>query len=245
MRNSLDHLLCFQQLALGHSIAPRDVMFPPSILRTLLVLVALMATTVTVASADTYHSASFTGNFNPGSANVKAPFSSVITQGGPISGSFVYDDQLIPGPNSGFVNVFFSAFPDIASIPPANAFNIDLGGGLTFDLSSALGGSAAIQYKDGAFNGFFFVSDFIFQNNPYELNMQGGTFTIKLLGANGFVTGSSLVNGHLDIGNNNLSDVATFTPGSTTTPVPEPGSMILLGSGLIGVAGAVRRKLLA
>jgi hypothetical protein len=215
---------------------------PSSARRTLHVLMVLTALTVPAAFADSYQLANFSGNFNGGSANVKAPFSSVITQGGPISGSFVFDGDLIPGPVSGTVNVFFSSFSDIGSIAPATAFSLDLGGGMTFDLSDALGGNAAIQYKNGAFNGFFFVSDFTFQNNPYELNMQGGVFNIRLLGANGFPTGNNLVNGHLNIGNNNLTNLTAYTPGSEAS-VPEPASLLLLGTGFMGMAGAIRRKL--
>jgi hypothetical protein len=85
------------------------------------VLVALAALLVApnIAVSDTYTSVSFSGAINGGSANVKPPFSGDgFTQGDPISGSFVFDNQLVPASGSGFTNVFFSNFPDIAEITP-------------------------------------------------------------------------------------------------------------------------------
>ena len=89
-------------------------------LRQVLTAVAALLVASTIAWADTYTIASFSGAINGGSANVKPPFSgNGFTQGDSISGSFVFDNQLVPPPASGFRNVFFSTFPDIAAIPPA------------------------------------------------------------------------------------------------------------------------------
>jgi hypothetical protein len=194
---------------------------------------------------DSYHSATFSGQIAGGNANVKAPFAgNGFTQGGPITGNFVYDDNLIPSSGSGFVNVFFSSFPDIAQIPPATAFSLSIGG-LTFDLADAetpMFGTqeAAIQYNNGNFNGFFYISDFLFQGNPYELSLQGGTLAIVPL-VGGFPGFNSLVNGHLNIGNNSLADISVFTPTSPIAPTPETSSVALWGISLIGI-GLLLRK---
>jgi PEP-CTERM motif len=195
------------------------------------------------AFADTYHTATFTGHINPGGANVKVPFNSVLTQGGPISGNFVIDDQKIPGPGSGFVNVSFSSFPDIANIPAATAFTINLGApSLIFTLASAIQNSGAIQFNNGQFVGFFFDADFMFtDNNPYRFDDQGGSWTIKLLdqiGGSPVPLTSAKVSGRID--SMAIGDV--YNPGSPTTAVPEPATMLLLGSGLLGLWGA-REKL--
>ncbi len=201
-------------------------------------LVLLIATGT--GFADTYHYATFTGQLNS-SVNIKAPFNSVLSGSGPVSGNFVYDDQLIPGGGTGFVNVFFSSFPDIASIPEPTAFTLDLGGGLVFTLADALNGYAAIQYNNGAFNGFFYVSDFTFLGNPYRFRMEGGTYYIRAL-VNGAPTTTNLVTGRLNVGNSNLSGVAVYVPGQTTE-VPEPSSLVFFGTGLAACVGAIRRRL--
>jgi hypothetical protein len=185
--------------------------------------------------ADTYHSADFSGQLGS-SPNVQAPFSSVLNANAAVSGDFVYDDDLIPA--TGLANVFFSSFPDIAGIPNATAFDFNLGGGLNFDLGDAQFGEAAIQYNNGQFNGFFFISDFIFENNPYELQVQGGVFGIVAI-QGGFPTFNNLVSGTLNIGNGNLTGVSVFTPSVLPPPpptVPEPASVMLLGAALLGAA---------
>jgi hypothetical protein len=72
----------------------------------------------------------------------------------------------------------------------------------------------------------------------------GPTFTLSGLPSGGFVDGSFI----LDFVRS--SDGTIATPNSaaletTGTSVPEPGSLMLLGSGLLGLAGFTRRKLLS
>jgi hypothetical protein len=154
--------------------------------------IAALLLSASVASADVYMTANFSGAINPGGANVKAPFSgNGFAQSDPISGSFVFDSSLIPA--SGTVNVFYPAFPDIAAIAPATAFNLTLDG-LSFDLSDNLNAltSPGIQYKNGAFNGFNFITNFSFQAKDYQFRINGTAITVRLIDPNsGFATGAA------------------------------------------------------
>jgi PEP-CTERM motif len=195
-----------------------------------------------VALGDVYDSANFSAGIFGGGANVSAPFTSILTQGETFTGNFVYDVNQIPPLGSGLDNVFFSNFPDIAAIPPSTAFSLSIGG-LTFTLANALiqfpTQYAAIQYNNGNFNGFFYISDFTFLGNPYELSLQGGSLSIHALDAFGNPEGSSLVNGYVNIGNSSLSNIAVYTPPSTT---PEPSSILLFVTGLLGIVFVIRQK---
>lgn len=142
--------------------------------------IAALLLSANVASADVYMTANFSGSINPGGANVKAPFSgNGFVQSDPLSGSFVFDSSLIPA--SGTVNVFYPAFPDIAAIAPATAFNLTLDG-LSFDLSDNINAltSPGIQYKNGVFNGFNFITNFSFQSNDYQFRINGTVITVRL-----------------------------------------------------------------
>jgi PEP-CTERM motif len=183
----------------------------------------------TAARADTYTSADFTFGTNPGNANVQSPFTSVLSQGQTFTGSLVFDNNLVPGPGTSFQNVFFSGFPDIALIPASTALNLPLGGLPPFTLGAAQVQfgfqEAAIQYNNGAFNGLFYISDFTFQGNPYELQIQGGSFDIvPIIGGNpGF---NSLVNGHVNF---TLTNEQPFTPVAPAVPEPSTWAMMILG----------------
>jgi len=208
----------------------------------------LMLMWLSPAAADTYESATFTGAINGGGANVKAPFSTDgFTQGETFSGSFVFDVQSVPVAGSGFVNVFFSSFPDIGAIPNATAFGFSIQSlatpdSLGFNLGDALvqfpTQEAAIQYNNGQFNGFFYVSDFTFQGSPFELQIQGSVFDVVPI-VNGNPTFTHLINGHINVGDNSLTDVLAFTPGGATS-VPEPAAFALLAAGIFGL-GVMRR----
>lgn len=72
------------------------------------------------------------------------------------------------------------------------------------------------------------------KNVPYSI----GTLTLTSTAAAGLANFSILDSNGIFCG-------TVAGPGSDPSPVPEPSSFILLGSGLLAAAGAARRKLLA
>jgi hypothetical protein len=196
--------------------------------------------------ADTYSIANFTFGVFGGNANQQAPFVGIAPYpaGGAFTGTLVFDEDLVPGPATGFQNVFFFGFPDISRIPPATALSLPLGTLPPFSLSDAVNEfgtqEAAIQYNNGQFNGLFYVSDFSYQGNPYELQIQGGSLSIVPI-VNGNPGFNSLVNGFVDF---SLSNVQPFTPTISSPGVPEPGvwAMMLLGFLGLGVILRERRR---
>jgi hypothetical protein len=63
--------------------------------------------------------------------------------------------------------------------------------------------------------------------------------------ASGFTTTGSTVQLTVSTGLGYFDGSVILSSGDTNVVVPEPGSLVLLGTGLIGLAGVVRRKLKA
>lgn len=200
-----------------------------------------MMTAAAPAYADDYTAASFSGGIFGGNANVKSPFSgNGFTQGQTFGGSFVFDNNLIPAGGTGFVNVFPSSFPDIANIPNADLFSFNFGPLVMTPSGADLYG---IQYNNGQFNGFAYVSAFAFQGGTYQMSIQGGSLAVYEL-VNGNPTGSSLVNGYINIGNRAVTGQMAYLPKITTPAVPEPATwaLMIVGIGMVGGAMRFRRR---
>ena len=125
------------------------------------------------------------------------------------------------------------------------------GGSLQAGGTFAAGGSFSItgNGSSGLPNGTIFAGTFSFPATWTLVTLANGTHNYTLTGivagtlGSSFYTNGVTVQLTINTGRGFFNGRTRISSGDTNVVVPEPGSLSLLGTGLLGLAGVVRRKL--